>query len=131
LIPRAAALAFERAAALRDRLDDLRWLSRHLERMRQAAENSFLYPVKGSDGSELWYLIHGGRVRAVLPAPRDEAGREAARAAAQATYRTGGAAGPPGLDEIDGVLLVAAWFHRYPAERERTVPSAERARCWT
>jgi len=68
-------------------------------------------------------------VRAVVPAPRDDAGRTAAAAALTAVY-AGGASGPPGPDEIDGVLLVAAWFRRYPAEKEKTLePTAALARC--
>src|SRR5205085_2560216 len=47
----AAALAFERAAALRDRLQSLQWLHEHLERLRRLrAGQSFIYPVGGPEG---------------------------------------------------------------------------------
>ena len=37
---------------------------------------------------------------------------------------------PPGPDEIDGVLLVAAWFRRHGAEKEKTLePTAAQALC--
>jgi excinuclease ABC subunit C len=120
-----AALAFERAAVLRDKLEALRWLSDHLERLRQAATPSFVYPVAGADGSCLWYFIHQGRVRAALPAPRDDAGRRAAAALLEAVYERADVAGPPGLDEIDSVLLVAGWFRRHAAERRRTLQPGE------
>jgi excinuclease ABC subunit C len=117
-----AALAFERAADLRDRLDVLQWLSDRLRHVREAARESCIYPVRGHDQAELWYLIHGGRVRAVLPAPHDDASRHAAVLQIEATYRgKGEPAGPPGPDEIDGILLVAAWFRRHPAERRRAL----------
>src|SRR5262249_2166317 len=68
-----ATLQDERAAALRDRLDVLRWLHDRLGFLRRAREQqSFVYPVPGHDGSETWYLIHHGQVKAVLPAPRSE-----------------------------------------------------------
>jgi excinuclease ABC subunit C len=109
-----AALAFERAAALRDKLDVLHWLDGHLERVRDAARQSFVYPVPGHDGPALWYLIDQGRVQGVAAA--DEA-----RPAITAVYgRRRERTAPPTVDEIDEVLLVAAWFRRHAAERERT-----------
>jgi excinuclease ABC subunit C len=124
-----AALAFERAAALRDRLEALRWLSDHLDRLRQAARHSFVYPVAGA-GGESWYLLRRGVVRACVPAPGDEAGRRAAVAALAAVYQARDAAGPPGVEEVDGVLLVASWFRRHPAERACVLePPAALARC--
>jgi excinuclease ABC subunit C len=126
----AAALAFERAGALRDKLLLLTWLSEHLDRLRQAAQLSFVYPVSGA-GGELWYLIHGGQVRAVLPRPVEtEAGRQAARLL-EGVYRAEDSRpGPLTRDEIDGVLLVAGWFRKHPAERQCTLePQAALALC--
>jgi excinuclease ABC subunit C len=120
----AAQLAFERAAALRGRLDSLRWLSRHLERLRQAAGHSFVYPVAGTDGGEAWYLVRQGRVRAALPAPAGGAG-ESAAALLGAVYAGPVVGGAPALEEVDGVLLVAGWFRRHPEERARTLTPAE------
>jgi excinuclease ABC subunit C len=125
MLAAAAATQFERAAALRDRLDSLRWLSDHLAQVRQAAQHSFVYPVC-AEGAATWYLIHRGRVRAAVPAPQDGAGREAAAAALEVVYRKPAELpGPPGLDEIDGVLLVAGWFRRHPEERQRTLTTEE------
>ena len=108
----------------------MHWLSGHLERVRQACRRSCVYPAVGRDGSRgHWYVIHHGRVRAVAPAPRDDAARSAALAALDAAFH-GGASGPPGPDEIDGVLLVAAWFRRHPAEKDRALaPAAARTAC--
>ncbi len=59
----AAEFAFERAAAVRDRLETLTWLSEHLQRLRKAREGqSFVYPARNEEGSQTWFLIHGGRV---------------------------------------------------------------------
>jgi excinuclease ABC subunit C len=110
----AAALEFERAAILRDRLEALQWLHKHLERLREAVTHSFVYPVEGHDGSTVWYLVRHGMVRAALPGLTD------AGPTLDAVYR-GNAAGPTGLEEIDGVLLVAGWFRKYKAERKRVL----------
>jgi excinuclease ABC subunit C len=116
------ALQFERASVLRDKLELLGWLRDRLERVQQAAQLSFVYPVTGADGTTLWYLIHRGLVRAVLRAPYDDGGRQAAAAATRAVYQsTSSGQGPLTLAEIDGALLVASWFRRNGAERERTL----------
>jgi excinuclease ABC subunit C len=72
---------FERAAALRDKLEPLRWLAGKLEQMRRAhTEGSFIYPVVGLEGPSIWYLIHGSRTVAAVLAPRDA---DSARVAAE------------------------------------------------
>jgi excinuclease ABC subunit C len=115
-------LAFERAAALRDKLDVLNWLVDRLTFMRRArARHSFIYPVQGHDGGVVWYLIHQGQVRAAIAAPRDDAAKANAAALIESIFhkRAGGSGLWPG-EEIDGVLLVAGWFKRHPEERGRT-----------
>ena len=120
-----ANLAFERAAALRDKLDSLTWLSEQLRRVREASRHSFVYPVRGHDETEWWYLIHDGRVRGVVPSPRDEVSRRGAARRMQEVYgRRSAMSGPPGPGEIDGVLLVAAWFRRRKEERPNTLDLA-------
>jgi excinuclease ABC subunit C len=120
-----AALQFERAAELRDRLDSLRWLSRHLERLRQAVRHSFVYPVPGHDGGLTWYLVREGLVRAAVPPGADEAGRHHALTMLEDVFRSGVAVGgPTGLEEVDGVLLVAGWFARHRDERLRVLEPA-------
>src|SRR5262249_45998003 len=56
MLSASAAQQFERAAALRDRLEPLRWLHRHLERLHRARALSFIYPLRSYEGKELWYL---------------------------------------------------------------------------
>jgi excinuclease ABC subunit C len=131
MIAAAAKLDFERAAALRDKLDSLTWLSEHLRRVREASRHSFVYPVRGHEETELWYLIHEGYVRAVVPSPCNESSGRAASKCLRKVY--GGratASGPPRAGEIDGVLLVAAWFRRRTEERRSALePAAALERC--
>jgi excinuclease ABC subunit C len=119
----AAALAFERAAVLREKLNALDWLQRHLERVRQASErHHFIYPVKGHGGHDVWYLLRHGWVAAALPAPHDAEGRQRAAAVIDEVYhRPAKWAGPARWEEIDEVFLVAAWFRRHPQELTRTI----------
>ncbi|HEV3256746.1 MAG TPA: UvrB/UvrC motif-containing protein [Gemmataceae bacterium] len=118
---------FERAAALRDKLTSLRWLGEQIGRLREAQEgHSFIYRVPGHSGENLWYLIQGGRVAVVLTAPRRPAGyRTAAREIAAVFREDHRETSSAGAQEIDGVLLVAAWFRRHPEERHRTLDPGE------
>jgi excinuclease ABC subunit C len=116
-----AALPFERAAMLRDRLDSLDWLWRHLERLRQAVRHSFVYPVARHDGGVTWFLVRHGLVRAGIELT-DRAEREQALSRLAAVFDSGPSVpGPPGLDEVDGVLLVAGWFARHRDERQQVL----------
>jgi excinuclease ABC subunit C len=98
---------YERAAALRDRLAPLEWLWKHLARLREARQVSGVYPAGGA-----WYVIRHGVVRLRLSVGDAEAARRVLLAGPRDP-------GPAGLDEVDGLLLVAGWFRRHRAERER------------
>jgi excinuclease ABC subunit C len=126
--------AFERAAALRDKWEALSWLLKHLERMRLARERlSFVYSVHGESGKNLWYLIDQGRVASVLPAPDNPETKRASAKIIESLYQPNKPRTPlPGPEAIDQVLLVAAWFHRHPRQRARTIdPARLIARCRT
>lgn len=122
-----ASLEFERAAALRDRLESIRWLHEQLERLRgTCAKTSFVYPITGQDGVKLWYLIHGGRVVLVTPPPTDTITCKAAASAIEKVYQhTHSAFSSPRPTEMDGVFLVASWFRRYPEQRAATLSPAK------
>jgi excinuclease ABC subunit C len=127
-----AALAFERAAEIRDKRDSLRWLRDYLSRLQHARErNSFIYPVKGADGNELWYAIHGGRTVAVLLPPVDAASARAVAKTIRTLYQSKAVLKgilPP--DQVDGFMLIASWFRRHPKERGRVIePARALARC--
>jgi excinuclease ABC subunit C len=127
-----AAMAFERAAALRDKLDTLRWLHAHLERLRVARRQySFIYPVCSREGNDRWYLIRQGRVVTVTAAPCDDSSRQAAAARIESVFgRRQTHTQPPSAGEVDGVLLVAAWFRKHPEELSRVLdPAAARIAC--
>jgi excinuclease ABC subunit C len=127
-----AALAFERAAGLRDKLTALRWLGDQLDRLQLARRRySFVYPVSGQEGHDLWYLIHSGRTVAVTLPPRDGDSARAAAATVEAVFgNTTPPAGTVAPDDMDSLLLITSWFRRYPEERRRVLkPSAALAGC--
>jgi excinuclease ABC subunit C len=127
----AQAQQFERAAALRDKLDVLTWLTSRLEALRQArARMSFVYPVAGKDEATLWYLIHASRTVKAVAAPRDPAGSKLALAAIRSVF---GGPSPDLLEShehVDGMMLVRAWFRKYPKELKKTLtPDEALAKC--
>lgn len=123
--------AFEKATAMRDRLRALEWIDDRLTLLRRARnKHSFVYPLVGADGRERWYLIHGGQVRAAVNVPRRASER---KRIGELLGKTFAAAIVPDVlrdGTVDSVLLVAAWFRKNAAERERLLTKAEAlARC--
>jgi excinuclease ABC subunit C len=116
-----ASLQFERAAALRDKLDVLTWLRAQLDRIKQIRQKqSFIYPVDGVNGQQAWYFIHGGQTVAAHTAPQDKGDLQKATKLARSLSRQkllGEHAVP--VDDLDGLLLVASWFRRHPDEKVR------------
>ncbi len=126
-----AELAFEHAAALRDKLQALHWLREQLETLREArAKGSFVYPVQGHDGSRLWYLIRGGWTVTAVAEPADAEGRGRVKGLLEEAYRRDDLAGAERAERVEGVLLVASWFRRYPEERKQALrPDEAMGRC--
>jgi excinuclease ABC subunit C len=126
----AGAQQYELAASLRDRWTSLTWLAEHLGRLRQAQETlSFIYPVTGWDNQTIWFLIHGARVVAAVPAPVDARSARTAREAIDAVF--GGKKLCHLLtpyEHIDGRWMVMSWFRKRPGELARTLPPDEALR---
>ncbi len=131
MIAAAGTLEFERAEVLRLRLEMLTWLTSRLERLRQArAEMSFIYPVRGNDGTLLWYLIHAGRTVQVVEAPASSAQAHVARSALRSVFGGRSSSILESHEHVDGMMLVMAWFRKYPKELKKTLtPEAALAKC--
>ena len=122
-----AALEFERAAALRDKLQRLEGLREQFIRFRFAVETlSFVYTVPGHEGDDRVYLIRRGRVRGDCAVPRSEQDRARLRAMVDDVFS------PAERDtaqvpshEIDELLLLSSWFRRFPDELARTTRHGE------
>jgi excinuclease ABC subunit C len=126
----AAAQQYELAGSLRDRWQALNWLAGHLGRLREAQQTlSFVYPLTGWDQRTLWFLIHGARVVAAVPAPVDRASARLARAAIDAVFggrKLCGLLTP--YEHLDGRWLVMSWFRKRPGELARALPPREALR---
>lgn len=117
------ALDFERAAVMRDKIQRLESLREQFARIRFALESlSFVYtlPCPLKSGDDRAYVIRRGRVRAEFPAPRTAAERRSfdARVAELLAPVERASNTVPG-HEVDEVLLVAAWFRKFPKELKR------------
>ena len=118
----AALLNFERAAALRDKLQRLETLREMFSRMRFAVETlSFTYAVPGHGGDDRVYVIRRGTVRAETAAPRTARDRARLLAMVREVFDPPErASGAVPTHEIDELLLLSSWFRRNPGELERT-----------
>ena len=119
-----AALEFERAGQVRDKLHRLEVLRAQFEKLRFAVETlTFAYPVTGHDHETRVYLVKRGTVRAdlKLPVTRREQLEfsEWARRVFEAPERPTRAIA---THEIDELLLLSSWFQRNPDEFARTLP---------
>jgi excinuclease ABC subunit C len=112
-------LEFERAAALRDKLQRLENLREQFERLRFAVEDlSFVYTVRGASGDDRVYVIRHGVVREERSAPRTRRQRRDLQELASAIFggtQTGAMRAVP-THEIDELMVVASWFRNHPGE---------------
>jgi len=118
----AALLNFERAAALRDKVQRLETLREMFSRMRFAVETlSFTYAVPGHAGDDRVYVIRRGTVRAETNAPRTARDRARLLTMVRDVFDPPErASGAVPTHEIDELLLLSSWFRRNPGELERT-----------
>jgi excinuclease ABC subunit C len=121
-----AALEFERAGGLRDKLHRLEALREQFIRFRFAVETlSFVYTVPGYEGDDRIYLIRRGRVRGEYALPRSERDR------AQLLEMVDDVFGSKEREtsqvpshEVDELLLLSSWFRRFPDELARSRDAA-------
>jgi excinuclease ABC subunit C len=117
--------AFEKAMALRDRLQALQWLDDRLGLLRHARErHSFVYPLTGCDGRARWYLIHRGQVQSVAFAPTSDTTAAVTRQLGE-TFTDHPAPAVLSDVAVDSVLLVSGWFRKYADERAKLLTRAK------
>ena len=116
-------LEFERAAYLRDKLRRLEGLREQFLHFRFAVESlSFVYTVPGFGGDDRTYVIRRGRVRAEAPTPATALDRARLDTTVHEIFaRTEHAGAQIPSHEIDELLLLSAWFRKFPDEMARTV----------
>jgi excinuclease ABC subunit C len=122
-----AELAFERAAALRDKRARLLWLRSRLARFHADVDRlTFIY-APPSDAPHL-YLIRRGTVRADRPVPRTAVEEAELAALVERIYlapETTGRDIP--THDLEEFALIASWFRRHPDALLHTRPPTVRA----
>ncbi|QJR34438.1 GIY-YIG nuclease family protein [Gemmatimonas groenlandica] len=106
-----AALSYERAGWLRDRLTALQELDAQLARVREAiTKPSFVYAMPGRDGDDRLYLVRHGRVVAEARC------REPESVTALQALEQRGVQAPTGavVDQLDELLMIESWFRTRP-----------------
>ncbi len=131
MLAAAAETDFERAATLRDRMRQMRYLQAHMGRLEAAWRLHGVHAVLGPSGVETWYLLHRGRVVETLQRPKRST---------QALRRLRGLLEskdclPEGwrvwqLDQIDQVLLVMSWMKNNPLTVGRRLWTCDQADAW-
>ncbi len=102
-----AALSFERAGWLRDRLTALQELDGQLSRVREALSRpSFAYAVPGREGDDRIYLVRHGRVVGEARCQDPES------VSALQLLEHRGVQSPSGaiVDQLDELLMIEQWF---------------------
>jgi len=116
-------LEYERAASYRDKLRRLEALRADFGRLRFAVEAlSFLYTVPGNDGKDRVYAIRRGRVRGEMDAPNNASEHSALDEMLNQIFSDAVDGLQVPSHEIDELLLLSSWFHRFPRELDRTRP---------
>jgi len=106
-----AALSYERAGWLRDRLTALQELDAQLTRVREAiTKPSFVYAMPGRDGDDRLYLVRHGRVVAEARCTEVES------VTALQALEQRGVQVPTGavVDQLDELLMIESWFRTRP-----------------
>ena len=127
MVSASQALEFERAAIFRERLELFDWVGERLRNIQSARQGqSFVYRTTGHNSEPVWFAIHKGRVVNILKSPRTKGDRQRVLRALRAIY------GPDRIgrkdlaaQEIDHVLLIAAWFRKHPQEQVLCSPPAD------
>lgn len=120
-----AALSYERAGWLRDRLAALQGLEAQLTRVREAlTKPTCVYAVPGMNNEHWLYLLKDGRIAGEANAD-DPASLLHLEALQQLPSIT--PALSPHADQLDELLMIEQWFRTRPGEQAFTAPTVRQA----
>jgi len=128
----AAGQHFEHAARLRDDHKVLKWLSNRLASFKRAREQySFIYPVRGCDGRDIWYLIRKGGVEHAIGLPKNASQWRTARSALTRWHEISDSVGSGFLRYEETIGLVTTRFQKNREELLETQSVNEIPMSWT
>jgi excinuclease ABC subunit C len=116
---------YEKAARVKEKWEVLSHLRERLGFLRRAREeHSFIYATPCHDGRTVWFVIHRGIIQSSCFEPKSKRIREKSLKEIQRIFADPLAARQSTLRNFDTVLLVTAWFRRFPEERKNLLDSA-------
>ena len=118
----AAAHSFERAAILRDHLDNLTWLDRRMKALRTAQKTfNGILPVPARKDRTAWLVLKGGRIMGSAPEPNTT---ERALAAIKRLSEIASQKEqlPANTFEMNLQLIMISWFKKNAAMKKTLIP---------
>lgn len=113
---------FEQAARLRDDFKHVQWLSRRLKHFAEARQKfSFVYPVKGMDGRDCWYIVRHGELCAVLSTPRTKTELKKAQRIVHDWLSEKPQVGKSIPSRPETVALISGWFRSNRTELQQVL----------
>ncbi len=113
---------FEQAARLREDWRAVAWLSRRVADLAVARhEFTFVYPVDGVEGKNIWYLIRRGAIEGSITAPRTPLQRQRAQRMIVGWLAAENTVGSRFSERPETLALVTSWFRNHRAELKRTL----------
>ena len=115
---------YEQAAMVKEKWEILTRLRERLGFLRQAREeHSFVYASPDHSGRRVWFVIHRGVVQRAIFEPRTKRQKIKLMEEIQKGFSDPLRLKQSTLRCFDSVLIVAAWFRRFPEERTKLIDS--------
>ncbi len=112
-------LHFEQAIRYREDSRIIRWLTSRLADHARAREQlTCIYPVKGQDGREIWYLIRRGVIEHAVQSPKRGRASRATIDEIQKWARCDNTLGGHFHRREETLAIVSGWFRKNPAEQK-------------
>ena len=112
---------FEYAAILRDRFQTMRWLDRHLTRLRDCKKRlNGILPVKARRNNTVWLVLRGGQLVANMVKPTNEKQSEKAIKQLQ-KLASQSCDTPSNRLDIKLQLIISSWFRKHKDWYEKLI----------
>ena len=121
MLESARTLVYERATVLRNRLDDLVWLSRRLDDLRFARKQLHgVYEIESFGYQTIWILLNGSFLASMILAPHDvQSWMHVADLFERASKRTETA--PTDVHAVLLQTILVSWFRKHKAEKHNVL----------
>ena len=117
--------SYEKAAVLRDHLDNLSWLDRRMKALRTAKKTfNGILPIKAHKRRTAWLVLKGGRLIGSAAEPNTpNRALTTIKRLSEISFQTDQL--PANIMEMNLQLIMISWFRKYPAMRKSLVPFSD------